>query len=145
MVRMKFGLFYLSFQKISYSTFCINHKSEIFGLLFHRCEDGGNKKIFHAFFTQMIYGQMAIFCKPYTSTQQRELSCVALKNETKALDELFWCFMVPHSTQKSEKSLHHFSVVFVFYFRAHFLPEDVAFILHFWTKCLLGRHELQFF
>ena len=27
----------------------------------------------------------------------------------------------------------------------HFLPEDVAFILHFWTKCLLGRHELQFF
>ena len=111
--------FYLSFQKISYSTFCINHKSEIFGLPFHRCEDGGNKKIFHAFFTQMIYGQMAIFCKPYTSTQQRELSCVALKNETKALDELFWCcFMVPHSTQKSENIYIIFSAVFIFYFRA---------------------------
>ena len=69
-----------------------DYKREIFGLSFHRREDGGNKKIFHAFFTQMIYGQMAIFCKPYTTTQQRlerELSCVALKNETKALDELF--------------------------------------------------------
>ena len=55
-----------------------NNKSEIFGLSFHRCEDGGNKKIFHAFFTQMIYGQMAIFCKPYTSTQHRE-SCLVLR------------------------------------------------------------------
>ena len=109
----------LGLSKISYSTFCINHKSEIFGLPFHRCEDGGIRKFSTLFFTQMIYGQMAIFCKPYTSTQQRELSCVALKNETKALDELFWCcFMDPHSTQKSENLYIIFSAIFMFYFRA---------------------------
>ena len=49
----------------------------------------GNKKFFHAFFPQMIYGQMAIFCKTLLLLCTPEQRRGALKKDKSTVDELF--------------------------------------------------------